>query len=324
MFGRNQDDPHIIRPFMELRHLRYFIAVAEELHFGRAAARLHIAQPPLSQQIRALEAELGVPLFERTSRWVALTDPGHVLLEHARRVLEQVDRAVDDTQRTFRGEHGRLAVGFIVSATYEVLPRSLRAFRALYPAVELSLHRLASNEQLAALREERIQVGFLRPPVDDPALVVEVVRHDELVVALPAAHRLAAQADVLARDLASEGFVVSPRDRSPGFHDEMLRMCHDAGFSPRIIQEVEIQTVLALVAAGMGIAVVPEPLRHLHSEGLVYRRVRLNPPSVDTLAAWRRDTRSPVLRLFVECMRAALEVQPPAGGFLPARPKTCR
>ena len=291
---------------MELRHLRYFVAVAEELHFGRAAARLHIAQPPLSQQIRNLETELGVPLFQRTNRWVALTDAGQVFLEHARRVLGLVDQAVDETQRTHRGERGRLAVGFVVSATYDVLPRAIRAFRAVFPEVELRLHRLASREQLVALREEQIQIGFLRPPVDDPQLVVEVVRRDELVVALPAAHRLSAKHDIAARELAGEEFVLSPRERSPGFHDQVVRMCQEAGFSPRITQEVEIQTVLALVAAGMGISVVPEPLRHLHTEGLVYRRLCGDRPTVDTVAAWRQANRSPVLHLFIERMRHAL------------------
>ncbi len=297
---------------MELRQLRYFVAVAEELHFGRAALHLHIAQPPLSQQIRKLEAELSVLLFHRTNRRVELTDAGRVLLEHARRVLGQVDQAVEDAQRTHRGERGRLAVGFVVSAIYEVLPRSLRTFRARFPQVELKLHRLTSRDQLDALRDDRIQVAFLHPPVHDSSLAVEVVRRDELLVALPANHRLAAKEDLWGRDLADEWFVLSPRHLSPGFHERILRLCRDAGFSPRVAQEAEIQTVLALVAAGIGVSVVPEPLRHMHTEGLVYRRLVGEAPSIDTVAAWRRDNDSPVLRLFVECMRDALEIQPSA------------
>ena len=194
---------------MELRHLRYFVAVAEERHFGRAAERLHIAQPPLSQQIRRLETELGVTLLHRTTRSVEVAPAGEVLLARAKEVLAAVDDAVEDTRRAARGEFGRLAIGFTGSATYALLPRLAAALRSALPGVVLDLRgELLTPAQVARLLDGSLDLGVLRPPVRERALCVEVVRSDPLIAVLPEGHRLAAADAVPLEELADEPFVV--------------------------------------------------------------------------------------------------------------------
>ena len=178
---------------MELRHLRYFLAVAEELDFGRAALRLHIAQPPLSQQIRQLEEELGVQLFRRTRRNVSLTEAGQAFLSEAQRTLEQVERAMEVAQRVDRGEQGQLIIGFVGSATYGLLPKLLRAFRERFPEVAFTLRELTTSQQIQALHEQQIHLGVLRPPVAQEEFLFEPLAQDPLIVALPEQHRLATQ-----------------------------------------------------------------------------------------------------------------------------------
>jgi DNA-binding transcriptional LysR family regulator len=239
---------------MELRHLRYFLAVAEDLHFGRAAARLHIAQPPLSRQIRNLEAELGITLFHRTRRRVQLTQAGQLFLEAARRVLADVEEAVRVAQRAGRGEIGRLLIGFVGTATCDVLLRALRVFRERFPEVILCLQELTTVQQVEALHEKRLDVGFLRPPIEDESLSLMVLTREPFVVAVSAAHPLSRQPQVPLRRLAGEAFVLFPRQAAPGFYDQVIRLCQRAGFSPNIAQEAsQVHALLGLVAAGLGV-----------------------------------------------------------------------
>src|SRR5687768_4355925 len=200
---------------MELRHLRYFVAVAEELHFGRAAVRLHIAQPPLSMQIKQLEGELGFRLFQRTNRKVEITQAGALFLDDVRELLAELDRSVASAKRVARGESGWLGIGFVGSATYAVLPAALQRFRKDHPDVELVLRELVTAKQAQALREGRIHVGLARPAIDEEGIDSEVILHEPLVAALPDSHRLARKAGIRVEDLAAEPFILFPRNPKP-------------------------------------------------------------------------------------------------------------
>lgn len=283
---------------MELRHLRYFVAVAEELHFGRAAARLHVAQPPLSRQIRDLEAELGATLFDRTRRAVALTVAGTAFLEEVRHVFESVERGTTAARRAHRGEIGVLRIGYVGSVAYSGLPEIVRAFRARLPGVEIRMQEMSPARQVEALLGERLDVGFARGPVDEPALDVQTVLDEPLVAAIPFQHALASRAKVPLRALAHEPFLVTARTRGPGYHDYVLTACRQAGFSPRIVQEGSHFDVLSLVAAGMGVAVVPSSLREIRRGDVLYRPL-LERVRTQLVMVSRRTSTSPVLREFV-------------------------
>lgn len=217
--------------------MRYFVAVAEELHFGRAAKRVHVVQPALSQQISRLEEELGVRLLKGTKRKVELTEAGQVFLERARDTLAQAETAAEDARRAALGQTGRWVLAFVGLATYSVLPDILSAYRKSYPGVELVLHELTSMEQIKRLREGAIQAGFVRPPVDDESLCSETVEREPVVVILPEGHPLADRDAVRLEDLASEPFVMVPRSREPNLYDLYISMCRQAGFSLHIAQE---------------------------------------------------------------------------------------
>ena len=296
---------------MELRHLRYFVAVAEELHFGRAAARLFIAQPPLSQQIQQLERELGVPLFQRTSRRVQLTPAGEAFLTDARQVLAGVEGAVLSAQRAARGETGWLGLGFAASATYDLLPAVLHDFRAQFPDVSLSLRELNAAEQGDALRSRSIHVGFARPPVPHPDIVIEASLREPFLAALPAAHPLAAQQEGLPLALlAGEPFVSFPELPLPSYAEVVRAACLEAGFTPRVVQEVrEMQTALSLVAAELGVALLPASVRHLHRDGVVYRPLREPSPRTELAVVSRREDPAPVLQNFLAIVRAQVRLR---------------
>ena len=285
---------------IELRHLRYFLVVAEELHFSRAAERLDIAQPPLSQMIQRLEHELGVSLFHRTKRRVSLTDAGVVFLEEARRTLTQAERAIHNVRRASRGELGRLLVGFIGSATYSVLPPIVRRFREQYPDVDLHLQELSTVQQVRALRDGHLQVGFLRPFDQDPILKSKVVLREPLVVALPEHHRLSRQAKVSMRTLVDEPFILFPRVLAPELHDQIISLCQHARFSPRLVQEaMQLPTIVSLVAAGIGVAVIPASLQNLGRAGVNYRAIRESTPKAELVVAWRAEKPSALLQSFL-------------------------
>jgi DNA-binding transcriptional LysR family regulator len=205
---------------MELRHLRYFVTVAEELHFGRAAQRLQIAQPPLSQQIRQLEEELGVQLFHRTKRSVQLTEAGQLFLEEACQILTRAEQAIQIVQRADRGETGRLTLSFVGSATYSVLPVVLKVFRRRFPEVLLSLHEMTTTQQVQALHEDRIHLGFVRPPIYEQELMIESILKEPFVAVLPEFHRLANETQISLLTLANDPFILFPRYLGSGFYKD--------------------------------------------------------------------------------------------------------
>ena len=285
---------------MELRHLHYFIAVAEELHFSRAAERLCISQPPLSQQIRSLEDELGVKLFERTKRHVQLTEAGKVFLERSYLVLAQLEQAIVVTQRIGRGEVGRLALGFVDTAMYTVLPEILRTFREQFPAVQLELHELTTSQQIQALHHKQIDIGIVRSAISEPGLSVECFVPESLVLALPETHPLSAQTQVSLSTLADELFILFPAKLGPVFYEQIIHSCQQAGFHPKVSQEaVQMQTIVGLVAAGLGIAIVPASLQNFYRSGVIYRPLQEQIPETGLYLIWRQHDSSPVIRAFL-------------------------
>jgi DNA-binding transcriptional LysR family regulator len=290
---------------IEIRHLRYFVAVAEELHFGRAARRLGITQPPLSLQIQQLEANLGHMLFERTNRSVELTLAGRALLDEARTVIADFDRVPDTVRRAARGETGSLSVAFVGLAMFVTLPRIIRRFRQELPSVRLDLRELSTGAQQAALRAGELDVGFLREPARDPELVTETMIKEGLLLAISKRHPLASRKRLRLADVANEDFVLFPRDLTPGLHERVLAVCAEAGVHPRIVQTShEIYTTISLVAAGLGVTIVPASVREMPWRTIRYVKIP-SPNAVTRIdAAWRADNRSPVLAAFLEIARA--------------------
>lgn len=259
---------------MELRHLRYFVAVAEERNFTRAAARLHIAQPPLSRQIQQLEEDLGVALIEKGSRPLRLTEAGAFFLAHARALLDQARDLKTMTQRVGQLER-TLSVGFVASTLYGQLPEILRRYRERHPAVEVTLHELTTIEQLAALKDGRIDVGFGRLTGEDPNIRRILLRDEPMMVALPPGHRLADGAGSLRLlDLVRERLLVYPKAPRPSFADQVLGVFAAANLAPAQVTEVrELQIAMGLVAAGQGIALVPESVQGMHHGHVAYRAI---------------------------------------------------
>jgi DNA-binding transcriptional LysR family regulator len=304
---------------MELRHLRYFVVVAEELHFRRAAERLHMSQPPLSQQIRALEEEIGVQLFTRNQRRVELTAAGAAFLVRAREILAAVEDAARQARRVQRGEVGRLAVGFVGSAMYSFVPELLNAFREEYPDVTLRLHELGTSEQLRQLDNGRIDVGFVRLPVARPELRAETVLDEPVIAALPEAHPLAARARLRLSDLEGQPLVLLTRAGAPGLRAALAEAIEALGGEDVITQEVaEMQTVIGLVAAGAGVSLVPASVRALMREGVTYRALEGDVPVVRLEMTWRAEEESPVLVAFLERARAAAPAEGERGRRGPA------
>jgi DNA-binding transcriptional LysR family regulator len=296
---------------MELRHLRYFIAVAEEKHVTRAAERLGMQQPPLSQQIRTLERELDVQLFHRKPRGVELTDAGAALLVDARAILSHIDHAFAATRRTARGEQGRISVGFTSSAPFHpFVPRIVRAYREAFPLVSLTLEESGTAELINDLRDERIDAAFVRTAISkQEGIVVAPLLHEAMVLALPQAHGLARRTKggeaVPMKALVDETFILYRRRSGPGLYDAILSACATAGFSPRIGQETpRIVSTLSLVAAGLGISLVPESLQCMRMDGVAFRRLAgaVQPKAPLYLAA-RRGERSVAVRKFLELIK---------------------
>jgi DNA-binding transcriptional LysR family regulator len=286
---------------MELRQLRYFIAVAEELHFRRAAERLHISQPPLSQQIRALEDELGFALLTRTRRRVQLTPAGEVFLRDARVVLGDLEGAVATAARINAGQTGRLRIGFVGSALLSIVPGTVERFRASRPGVAIELRERSTVDQLRAVSAGVVDVGLVRPPIeDDGDLRVETVLRERTVAALPAGHELASLSRVPLRRLAAEPLVLFPRDQAPGFHDLLIgALAAGTGTGPRVIQYApEMLTIIGLVAAGTGVSLVPASVSRLALDGVTYRPVSGAPRS-ELVAITRARDDSAIVRAFV-------------------------
>jgi DNA-binding transcriptional LysR family regulator len=311
---------------MELRHLRYFIAVAEEAHITRAAERLGMQQPPLSQQIKALEQELGVQLFRRKPRGVELTEAGRALLDDARAILLHIDHAFATTRRTARGELGRIAVGFTSSAPFHpFVPRVIRAFREAFPLVSLTLDESGTTELIADLRNKRVDAAFIRTHVADPmGLTVNPLLEEAMLVAMPSAHALAPahpdeNSPLPLGALAGETFVVYRRRSGPGLYDAIFAACHAAGFSPLVGQEApRIVSTLNLVAAGLGIAIVPASLQRMQMDGVVYRRLAgTAQPRAPLLLATRRSDTGVVVRHFLNLVKRTARTFPRAAIRIP-------
>lgn len=289
---------------MELRQIQYFLAVAEELNFSRAAEQLQIAQPPLSRQIRQLEDELGVELFRRTKRRVELTEAGRAFLEEARQILAQVKQGVQVAQRASRGEIGRLVVGFEGSSTYDVIPMSLKVYRERFPHVDLVVYAMTTEEQIQALLENRIGIGFVVSPLNDKRLAIEIILREALILAIPESHPLVARNEVRVQELEGESFIMFQRNRGCGLYDQVIAVCQRAGFSPRVIQEAdEMQVMLGFVAAGLGITLLSASVEQFQRPGVVYRTLQPSTPKVALALAWRRDDPSTVLQAFIEVVR---------------------
>lgn len=290
---------------VNLRHLRYFVAVAEERHFGRAADRLHMAQPPLSQAIRQLEAELGVELLHRTTRRVDLTEAGRAYLARARAILADVDEAAHEARRVAAGAVGHLAIGCVGSATYSLLPALSRRLATELPGVDFAFRGdMLAPDQVEALRSGEIDIALLRPPVADPSLAVTPLRRDRLVVALPADHPLAQRKQIRAADLGRCDLIVHSADRRSVMYGVVLGLLRDAGVDPHIRHEVgETSTLITLVAGGLGVAVVPEPVTALALAGVVYRPLVRPAATVDLAVAHRSDRTEPHLTRTIGVIR---------------------
>jgi DNA-binding transcriptional LysR family regulator len=283
---------------IEFRHIRSFLAVADELHFGRAAQRLHITQPPLTRQVQQLEEALGdVQLFDRGRRRIALTEAGETFVVESRRLLEQLAHAVERTQRVARGESGRLRVGFISTADYSVLPALLRTFIRRFPDVDVDLLELTGDEQARLLGEGALDVGILISADPDPRLERMPLVHEPLVAVLPRSSRLARQPGALpVRTLRREPFVLFPRALAPGLYDKIIAYLEKAGFSPSIGQQArQMQTIIGLVAGGLGVSIVPACMQNLRRPDVVYKKLAPRTPLVTTWLVWPAGRSSAVV-----------------------------
>lgn len=292
---------------MELRHLAAFVAVAEELHFGRAAERLHVAQSPLSRRIRTLEDELGAQLFERSTRSVALTAQGDALLEHARRLLDEAALAERAVRAAGHGEVGRVSIGFAGASSYDVLPLLTRAVTSELAGIELVLRgQTYSGQALNDVADGRLDIGFAAVPVRT-GLDARVVRLERIVVALPDRHRLAGQESVALAELASEPFVSFPAAGGSAVRDAAHRACFDAGFTPRIAQEApDSYTMLTLVGAEVGVALMVSSAQRIHTGHVVFRPLSDEPPALPIALAWRADNPSRALRAVLDVAERVL------------------
>lgn len=261
---------------MEIRQLRYFLAVAEELSFSRAATRLHVSQPPLSMHVKALEEELEVRLLDRTNRGVSLTPAGQVLLDEARAILRRLDQAKTKVQHAGQGEVGTLSVGFVSIAGYGILPPALKRFRERFPKMDVQLHELTTDAQIRELKAGRLDLGIGLAPVEEAGLAFETVLQDNLLLAAPVRHpSVPRSGPVRLKSLSNEHFIIPPRDVAPGLYDLIISLCRGSGFVPKITQHArQMQTVIGLVASGMGLALVPASVQNLKRSGVQYRALK--------------------------------------------------
>ncbi|TDL36713.1 LysR family transcriptional regulator [Arthrobacter nitrophenolicus] len=287
---------------MELRQLRYFLVVAEELHFGRAAERLHITQPPLTVAVKGLERELGVQLFDRTTRRVTLTAAGEAFRDRARAAVAELDAAAGDVADVAAGKSGKVKVGFVSSASYTTVPEALRAFRRHRPRVDLVLHPLTSGEQIEQLLDGDLDVGLVRDPGDVPGLHLELLSTEDLVAVIPENHPLARQEEIRPEDLQGEPMILFPYRLMPGFVSRVLRLFEPLAVPPAVVQQaIHQETVLGLVAAGLGMSVLPESVERFQMPGVTTRRLAGRPQT--ELHVARPLHHSPVVDDFVACLK---------------------
>lgn len=296
---------------MELRQLRYFIAVAEAGSFSRAAEMLHVSQPPLSVQIKALEDELAVRLFDRTTRGVSLTAAGTAFFDEVRVALARLEHAKSEALRADRGDIGMLSIGFVSIADYGILPPALKSFRSSHPLVEVQLHELTTDAQIRELRASRLDLGIALGPVMEPDMQFERLLHEELVLAAPSGHPLTrGEGTIDLRTLSKESFIVPPRDIAPGLYDLIHAHCRSFGFAPKITQHArQMQTVISLVSSGMGFALVPSSVRNLKRPGVQYRRLRGKAARVELGLLRTTGVSAPLKDHFIEALSSAARSQ---------------
>jgi DNA-binding transcriptional LysR family regulator len=290
---------------VELADLKAVVALAEALHFGRAADRLHVSQPALSKRIRKLEDRIGGPLLVRRYRDVRLTEAGRLLAERGRHLLQESEATIALSQRAARGEAGRLRIGFGIASILGFLPDVLLRFRRSHPGVQLHLRDMSTPEQIEALAAGEVDVGFVRLPIADHRLVVRPVLDERLVLAIGS--RSPWNARIGLRSVAAEPFIIIARARSASFYDHAISVCAATGFAPRIVQEAnELFTVLSLVGAGLGVSLVPRSAALMHPPGVRFRELTLPEAAWDIAVAWHRDaSHVPLVQRFVEMVRAA-------------------
>ena len=289
---------------MELRQLRYFVAVAEERHFGRAAKRLRLSQPPLSTQIKGLEEELGVKLFQRSTRQVALTDAGRTFLERAEGILEAVEEAKEAAKGADEGARGRLEIGFISSATLGLLPPAIRLFRERFGGVEIELRELTSAQQIDALYAGEIRVGLVRLPLRAPGLRFEPLQEESFVVALPSGHPLEALESVPLEAMVDQPLIFFTRQLMPSLHAQIVELFQRVGAFPNVVQHaVHLQTIVGLVASDVGLAILPEPAERFSREGVVYRSLDAPDATSWVGLAWVEGDESKLVKNFVRTVR---------------------
>ena len=289
---------------MELRHLRYFVTLADTLHFGHAAAKLQIAQPSLSHQIQQLEAELQATLLRRTKRRVELTEAGRIFLDEARDILARSDRAALVARRAGRGDAVKLRVGVGYCMDHMNATRAVGLFDRAHGQVHVELHTLAVAAQIEALKDGRLDIGFVRPPLNDAALMSEVLVREPFVAALPAKHRLAKKKSLALSALGQEPFVLPPRQAVPVYHDLVLRACREAGFIPNAPHEADhVLLMLGMVAAGTGVALVPASARQVVQTGVTYATLRPSHALLETVVTRRRNETSVSVEQFLEIAR---------------------
>jgi DNA-binding transcriptional LysR family regulator len=297
---------------VELRHIEYFVAVAEELSFTRAAERLMVAQSPVSEQVKKLERELGVALFERTTRSVALTDAGRIFYAEATALLEASRHAAESARLAGQGQLGRLALAFTGSATYELMPLLVSAYTQRFPNVRLDVRsEMLTPAQVDGLLDGSISVGLLRPPVNTDGLVVEILRDEPLVALLPVSHPLASRVSIDLAEMREESFIGYPSTPPSSVQQAVTKACKQVGFLPKVRQEVaETSSLVALVAAGLGVALAPASVRHLRINGVTHRPLRRpGNASVPLAAAYQKGPVSALIRGYLETTRSVLRTQ---------------
>ncbi|MCD7034146.1 LysR family transcriptional regulator [Metabacillus sp. GX 13764] len=293
---------------MDLRQMRYFIMVAEELNFSRAAERLNMAQPPLSQEIRKLEEEIGVLLFHRTKRKVELSEAGKVFLKEARKTLLQFQQAVKAAQLAGDGKLGNLTVGFVDSSNLVVA--LIKEFREQFPRIHLTLKEMTTEQQVLALAEKQIQIGFVRSAENQDFLQSEVISEESLLLVLPENHPLCEKESIPMKMLAGEPFILFPRHLGNHFYDLIISYFREYGISLNVVQEaIQMHTILNLVKTGIGLSIVPSTLADTPVSGVVFKEIQEPAPPIHLHAAWRRDEDSPVVLRFLEMLRRKNDIK---------------
>ncbi|KAM3109765.1 LysR family transcriptional regulator [Phormidesmis sp. 146-33] len=289
---------------MELRQLKYFITVAEELHFGRAAESLHLSQPALSKQIQALEDSLEIRLLERTKHWVRLTIAGQKFLETAHKVLREVEEGIQITKQVAEGQVGQVRIGLTEATLFSLAPKIVRHYRNNYSQVKLILTSGGTEAHVEALRTHRIDVGFVYLPIREPSLSIHPLFEETYVAALPPFHRLARQKQIALQSLATEPLIFYPRSLAPVLYAAFIKHCEQAGFVPNIVHEAELaQTRLGLAAAGVGITFVLSDMQNLSAKGVVYRPLIGDFLTLKLAIAWRHNEPSPVVHEFLKALK---------------------